>query len=144
MGLQAPLAVAPDMGKLRLVTPILISDRAEDDIDDETLEQLTKFGLGRDEILRQILSKTHSALATLYYLLLNNTVTKRRLAMKGRKSLKSQRHDVVSKQFGNNGSTPTQVQPVQQQAAQGLGSGMTRPRSASATRPSSHRYSGKV
>jgi hypothetical protein len=87
--LQAPLAAAPDMAKLRLVTPILISDRAEDDVDESTLAQLAKFGLGRDEILRQVLSKTHSALATLYYLLLNVISSKRRGYTKGRSSSSS-------------------------------------------------------
>merc|ERR1711916_75009 len=78
--LQGPLSNAPDMSKLRLLTPILISDRAEDDLDDETLDQLSKFGLGKDEILRQVMNKTHSALATLYYLLLNVVMTKRRFS----------------------------------------------------------------
>jgi serine/threonine protein kinase len=84
--LQVQVAQAPDMAKLRLTTPILISDRPDDDVDDETLDQLNKFGLSRDEILRQVMSKTHSALATLYYLLLNVVVQKRRLANKSRSS----------------------------------------------------------
>jgi serine/threonine protein kinase len=157
--LQAPLAAAPDMGKLRLITPILISDRAEDDIDEETLEQLNKFGLGREEVLRQVMSKTHSALATLYYLLLNVVINKKRASGKSRSSSSSSgnrahpkrpqssgavrpTHDASANQnhrFAATGAA-TAAQPTAQptQVAQGLGAGMTRPRSASATRSSGH------
>ena len=170
--LQAPLAAAPDMAKLRLVTPILISDRAEDDIDEETLEQLSKFGLGREEVLRQVMSKTHSALATLYYLLLNVVMNKKRVSGKSRSSHQGSSNSTSNSRprrpqssgavrpshdpstnhnhrFAVNGAhnttatptatTATPTQTVQEpRVAQGLGAGMTRPRSASATRSSGH------
>jgi serine/threonine protein kinase len=82
--LQMQLATSPDVNKLRLETLILISDKPSDDIDEQTLAELEKFGIMRDEVIRLILTKTHSAIATLYYLLLEITVTKRR--MQGKRS----------------------------------------------------------
>lgn len=152
--LQGPLSNAPDMSKLRLLTPILISDRAADDLDDETLDQLSKFGLGKDEILRQVMNKTHSALATLYYLLLNVIMSKRRFSSNGknsshgRKSSSSIRssnshgrqsshgHDSNKYQMrtttGGNIAQPVQTTP------QPLTNGIHRPKSAGATRSSGH------
>ena len=69
--LQNQLAISPDMSKLRLETTILISDKPGDDIDDITIDELTRFGVSKDEIIRQVMTKTHSALTTLYYLLLD-------------------------------------------------------------------------
>jgi len=77
--LQMQLATSPDVNKLRLETLILISDKPSDDIDEQTLAELEKFGIMRDEVIRLILTKTHSAISTLYYLLLEITVTKRRM-----------------------------------------------------------------
>lgn len=40
--------------------------------------ELEKFGMARDEVVRLVLTKTHSSLATLYYLLLDTLVTRRK------------------------------------------------------------------
>lgn len=77
--LQMQFATTPDVNKLRLETLILISDKPSDDIDEQTLAELEKFGIMRDEVIRLILTKTHSSISTLYYLLLELTVSKRRL-----------------------------------------------------------------
>jgi len=77
--LQMQLATSPDINKLRLETLILISDKPSDDIDEQTLAELERFGIMRDEVIRLILTKTHSAISSLYYLLLEITVTKRRI-----------------------------------------------------------------
>ncbi|CAM9389451.1 unnamed protein product, partial [Ectocarpus fasciculatus] len=69
--LQTQFANVPDMAKLRLENPILISEKPSDDIDEAVVRELEEFGLNRDELTKQILSKTHSAMATLYYLLLD-------------------------------------------------------------------------
>jgi hypothetical protein len=83
--LQVQLINAPNMDKMRLETPILISDKPADDLDDEVIAELEKFGMQRDEVVRLVLTKTHSSLATLYYLLLD-TIAGRRKAMKQRPS----------------------------------------------------------
>ena len=77
--LQSQFVISPDMTKLRLETTILISDKPDDDIDEVTIDELTRFGINKDEVVRQILTKTHSALTTLYYLLLNFLMEARRL-----------------------------------------------------------------
>ena len=69
--------MSPDMNKLRYETTILISNRPEDDIDDQVINELETFGLTKSEMIRIIITKTHSSLATLYYLLLDNIVKKR-------------------------------------------------------------------
>ena len=76
--LQTQVATSPDMVKLRLETTILISDKADDDIDDITIDELTRFGINKDEVIRQVMTKTHSALTTLYYLLLDYMIEARR------------------------------------------------------------------
>lgn len=76
--LQTQNANVPDMAKLRLENPILISEKASDDVDEAVIRELEEFGINRDELTKQILSKTHSSMATLYYLLLDTTVTARR------------------------------------------------------------------
>jgi serine/threonine protein kinase len=76
--LQAQLASAPDLAKLRLDTPILISEKASDDVDEHVLHELEEFGIAREDLMKQILSKTHSATVTLYYLLLDVTLSNRR------------------------------------------------------------------
>ena len=72
--LQTCLIHTPDMKKLRLEIPFLISDRASDDINDEVIKELEKFGLPSEELIRLILSKLHSSMTTLYYLLLDIVV----------------------------------------------------------------------
>ena len=69
--------MSPDMNKLRYETTILISNRPEDDIDDQVINELETFGLSKNEMIRIIVTKTHSSIATLYYLLLDNIVKKR-------------------------------------------------------------------
>lgn len=77
--LQSQLTTSPDMSKLRLDTAILISDKPDDDMDDITIDELIRFGINKDEIIRQVMTKTHSALTTLYYLLLDFMIEARRL-----------------------------------------------------------------
>ena len=76
--LQSQFIVAPDLGKIKLETAILISDKPDDDLDDVTLDEICRFGITKDEIIRQILTKTHSALSTFYYLLLDNIIELRK------------------------------------------------------------------
>jgi len=76
--LQVQLINAPNLDKMRLETAILISDKPADDLDDEVIAELEKFGMPRDEVVRLVLTKTHSSLATLYYLLLDVIVTRRK------------------------------------------------------------------
>ena len=78
--LQTQLINAPNMDKIRLETAILISDKPADDLDDEVIGEMEKFGMQRDEIVRLVLTKTHSSLATLYYLLLDTIVKRRKTA----------------------------------------------------------------
>ena len=78
--LQTQLINAPNMDKIRLETAILISDKPADDLDDEVIGEMEKFGMQRDEIVRLVLTKTHSSLATLYYLLLDTIVNRRKTA----------------------------------------------------------------
>ena len=58
--------------------PILISDKPSDDVDDQVIGEMERYGITREEILRNILAKSHSAIGTLYYLLLDVLVTKRK------------------------------------------------------------------
>eukprot|EP01038_Epipyxis_sp_PR26KG_P010230 gene10230-13762_t len=76
--LQIPLMNAPNMDKLRHDTPILISDKSADDLDEQVISEITVFGMSRDEVIRQVVTKTHSSLATLYYLLLDTVMTRRK------------------------------------------------------------------
>lgn len=80
--LQVQLLNAPNMDKMRQEMTVLISDKPADDLDEQVLSELTAFGMSRDEIIRIVLTKTHSSLASLYYLLLENVVSKRRQAGK--------------------------------------------------------------
>lgn len=68
-----------DINRLRFDSSILISNRPEDDIDEQTLKELELFGLDRTELVRLIMTKTHSSTSTLYYLLLNHVINKRAL-----------------------------------------------------------------
>jgi serine/threonine protein kinase len=67
-----------DMAKLRQETPILISEKASDDIDEQVIVEMEEYGINREDLVKQILTKTHSAVATLYYLLLDAVVSQRR------------------------------------------------------------------
>lgn len=78
--LQVQYVNAPNMDKLRQEMTILISEKPADDLDEQVLSELTAFGMGRDEVIRLVLTKTHSSLATLYYLLLDVVVSRRRAA----------------------------------------------------------------
>lgn len=72
--LESQLLTATDMTKLRTQTPILISDRPVDDINDKVVADLEKFGVDKDDIVRQVMSKNHCSLSTLYYLLLDTHI----------------------------------------------------------------------
>jgi serine/threonine protein kinase len=116
--LQAELVAAPDMSKLRRSTTILISDNARDDLDEETLQEIERFGVERQEVVEQVLRKSHTAISTLYYLLLSTVVARRR------------RH----------GSRATELSATTASSSSGSsGSRRSRPSSASAT-SRSHRY----
>ena len=69
--LHHQLVNAPDMSRIQTETAILISERPADDIMDSVINELAEFGIDRDDVMRQVLAKTHSSLATLYYLLLH-------------------------------------------------------------------------
>ena len=69
--LHIQLANAPDMSKIQTETAILISERPADDLMDSVIRELAEFGIDKDDVTRQVLAKTHSSLATLYYLLLH-------------------------------------------------------------------------
>jgi len=159
--LHTQFSTSPDMDKLRLEIPILISDRAADDVDDEVVAELERFGISRDETMRTILSKTHSSMGTFYYLLLDVSINRRK-AMGGAKratssmsSYKSSSnrplsayvrpsHERQSHEQGHSHQQQQQQQHTQQQQIQHLilnkdGNGTqeySRPKSASATRPS--------
>lgn len=66
-----------DINKLRFDSSILISNQPEDDIVEQTLNELELFGLDRNELVRLVMTKTHSSAATLYHLLLNHIINKR-------------------------------------------------------------------
>ena len=76
--LQVQLINAPNMDKIRLETTILISDKPSDDLDDEVISELEKFGMSKEEVVRLVLTKTHCSLATLYYLLLDTLIIRRK------------------------------------------------------------------
>jgi serine/threonine protein kinase len=64
--------------RLRQEMTILISEKPQNDVDEHVLTEMVQFGLSKEEILRLILSKTHASVATLYYLMLDITVQRRR------------------------------------------------------------------
>jgi serine/threonine protein kinase len=160
--LHSQFSTAPDMDKLRKETPILISDRASDDMDEETLNEIEKYGILKEDIVKTVLTKTHSAIATLYYLLLDLIVTRRKKqtgSSKHRSS--SDRHKAPSSAYANANFNMYNQQPqnnyqynpayvlnqqdqlLQQQQQQHINmqqfqqqqqGGQARPRSASATR----------
>jgi len=130
--LQVQLATSPDINKLRLETPILVSDKPSDDIDEQTLTELDKFGLGKDEVIRLVLTKTHSSIATFYYLLLDVNLQKRR-AMMAKRGQSASSKGRSSSSSSNQGSSKGETYLLQQ--SQGSSSSL-RPRSASSGRPS--------
>ena len=143
--LQAQLATSPDINKLRLETPILISDKPSDDIDEQTLSELDKFGLGKDDVVRMVLTKTHSSIATFYYLLLDINITKKRLLMgrrgqgnfsKRQQSEAQQRQRAVLSATSGNTEQYLLQQQQQQRQQQATGYQSMRPKSASANRGS--------
>jgi serine/threonine protein kinase len=75
--LQAQLSRSPDIQALRRESTILISEKSSDDLDERVITELERFGMSREEVIRVVLTKTHSSLATLYYLLLDTLVRKR-------------------------------------------------------------------
>lgn len=112
--LQTCFATAPDIDKLRLETPILISDRPTDDIDDEVMDELEKFGLAKEDMNRLVLTKTHSSLATLYYLLLDTLVTKRRKMGGGKRAVSASSSSTLKQK--NTAAISLTAQYMQQQA----------------------------
>ena len=141
--LQVQLATSPDINKLRLDTPILISDKPSDDIDEQTLGELDKFGLGKDEVIRLVLTKTHSSIATFYYLLLDVNIQKRRAMMAKRGASASGKSRSSSSSGNPSGghqysSSKGETYLLQQSQGSGSGSGvnLSRPKSASSGRPS--------
>lgn len=98
--LQTQLINSPNMDKIRLDTAILISDKPSDDLDDEVISELEKFGMTKDEVVRLVLTKTHCSLATLYYLLLDTLVNRR-------KAMQLQQRPVINSYGNNNNITST-------------------------------------
>lgn len=112
--LQTQLVNAPNMDRLRLETAILISDKPADDLDDQVIAEIEKFGMSRDEVIRLVLTKTHSSLATLYYLLLNVIVSRRSAATSRKHSANSgstMRYKVHNQQY-NNGAVKVRDAPM--------------------------------
>ncbi len=158
--LQSQFSASPDRDKMRKETPILISDRASDDIDEETLQEIERYGIVKEELVKTVLTKTHSAIATLYYLLLDIIITKRKKngSSKRGNAAGSERNKsyqiqsnfnmygnqqtnfhynpaYVLNQDNNNQPQQPQVQHINMNPFQGA-EASARPRSASATRSS--------
>jgi hypothetical protein len=70
------------MDKLRQDITFLISEKPADDLDEQVISELVAFGMSKDEIIRLVLTKTHSSLATFYYLLLDVIVGRRKANVK--------------------------------------------------------------
>jgi serine/threonine protein kinase len=156
--LQTQLVAAPDLRRLRLDTSILISENPSDDIDTQAVTEIVRFGISREEVIRLIMTKTHSSVTTLYYLFLDalcatrtQPVTKLPLATVGMAQAvsglliqKKSTTDTASKKENEH---PYSVQSAQASAlatqfllksAGGAGVLNLRPRSASTSRNSSH------
>jgi len=84
--LQATMLAAPDMNRMRLETNILISDKATDDLDEETIQEMTRFGIPREDLIRLVMGKIHSSITTSYYLLLDIVKKRRKLLSHTKKS----------------------------------------------------------
>lgn len=101
--LARQLAASADMNKLRLETTILISDRAVDDVDDQVIGELEIYGFPKQEIVQLVLTKTHSSIATLYYLLMNYIITKRKQSGGPRRPTSSMNSSSSSSSSGHYG-----------------------------------------
>lgn len=111
--LQVQLATSPDIDRLRLETPILISDRPADDLDDQVLDEMEKFGMQKEELVRFVLTKTHSSICTLYYLLLDVCINRRHMMGGGSKRASSTSY----KKYGSS-SQPLSAHYMQHQQQQ--------------------------
>jgi len=151
--LQSQFTQAADVNKLRLESTILVSDRATDDIDDVLLKQLVEFGLTENEVVQLVMSKTHTSITTLYYLMLDLLVSERR--RNGNKKalpsrLKTSRKQGATVNNGTNGNTanmdmhymtnngvPVVINSGNNNSHSGHSGQSARPKSASAARTSS-------
>eukprot|EP01041_Mallomonas_annulata_P009083 gene9083-18820_t len=136
--LAAQLVHAPDMSRLRSESPILVSDRASDDVDEQVILEIQYFGITREEVLKQILSKVHSSLTTLYYLLRQHVVNNRRTTMANaqrKPSLNSSptKRPIVATGPALYSATTRQHENIPPQILQGVLNNV-RPRSASSGR----------
>lgn len=80
--LAMQFSTAPDMDRMRKDTAIYISDKPMDDIDEEVIQELQRFGLLREDIVRLVMTKMHASMTTLYYLLLDCVSKRRKLVAK--------------------------------------------------------------
>lgn len=101
--LQVQLINSPNMDKLRLEIPILVSDKPADDLDDDTLNEIAIYGVAKEEMVRIVMTKTHCSTATLYYLLLNIIINRRKSGL---------RKNSISSHGSAKNSVPGSGQPV--------------------------------
>ena len=140
--LQSQLVYVSDMLRLKAESPILISDKPLEDMEEQITGEIQNFGINRDDITRQILSKQHAPLATLYYLLRSKIWTRRK-AM-GSHSLKALSGGSPKKNNPYNSSaipiTLANVIPdnIPVKILQGVLNNTSRPRSASVGRVGSN------
>eukprot|EP01034_Spumella_vulgaris_P034351 gene34351-42364_t len=125
---------APQNDKLTQDTTIQISHKPAGDLDDQVISELEKFGMTKDEVVRLVLTKTHSSLATLYYLLLDTLVGKRKAANK--------RNMAMGNGVGNVITGPQAIHL--NSSGGGTSGGHQRPKSASATGSSGHHGGGMM
>lgn len=135
--LQQQVACCPDMLKMKTDMLILIAERPSEDLDDQTLSELEKFGVTKDDIVKHVMAKIHAPLTTLYYLLRCKVMTQRRALALSNAQASSSAHGskrpVPIPVPSNRGNGPFKQDNIPPQLLQGvLGS---RPRSASAGRP---------
>lgn len=147
---------APDMSRLRHDTYILISENPNDDIDSQAIAEIVRFGISREEVIRLVMTKTHSSVATLYYLFLhaimttraitttinNNTLHTSNLLIQNNKMNKIQHGidtDVSMRKEGGNDTPIVSTLATQflLKSAGGAGVLNLRPRSASTSRATS-------
>lgn len=141
--LHSQLASAPDMNKLQTDTAILISNHPIEDINDGIIHELTDFGVHKDDVVRHVMSKTHSSLSTLYYLLLHtlkgdgHRYKNHPTQSQSQSGLGQNNHHVVSsgndvtRKYSNAGASAEEVNGVNIVN----GRPQFRPQSASANRP---------
>jgi serine/threonine protein kinase len=128
--LQVQLVNSPNMDRMRQEMTVLISDKPADDLDEQVLSELVAFGMSRDEIIRLVLSKTHCSLTSLYYLLLENVVAKRRQSGSKRAGPSGLGNFTVNSNNLNNALPGSAV-------GGGVGAASRRPKSATGLAPSS-------